>query len=118
MGQRPGRVTRQHRSHSGEARGHIKVHQPLIELSDGRSVLPAYPGVDSQLWPESPVIRQVGIINRLPEVLIGIAVGDRAGVWDAFQEVGEIRMACGNAGKSEGASRILLRKVIELLSAK
>jgi hypothetical protein len=93
----------------------IEIYQAAVELRDGRAVLPADPGVEGEARAHTPIIRKVEVIRRGAEVLVGVAAGNGASVGDAEQEAGEI-VACRGSGEGECAARIVLRKIVELLS--
>ncbi len=73
-----------------------------------------------------PVIGGVGVINIFAKIFVRVAEGKGTGVGHANQEVGKIGASgraagcalSGGTGEGEGAARVLLEEIIELLLAK
>ncbi len=113
------------RSRGGKVWSDVEVDEAVLELGDRRTVLPAHAGVDGEVGQDAPVVGRVGVVDGLAEILVGVAERDRAGVRHAEEEVGKIGAAGrllvprpgSGTGEGEGAARILLKEIVELLLA-
>jgi hypothetical protein len=73
---------------TGEVRTNIKIHQTVLELSDGRLKIPAHADIQAQIAFDSPVVIHEPIHPGRAEIFVRIAECDGTGGGQALQEIG------------------------------
>jgi len=114
------RIVGHHRRYSRKARSDVQIHQAAIQLGNGSAIFPAHSRVQRELRIDPPIVIDESVVDGLPEILIGVAEGDGAGVRNAQQKIGKVgaRSAASSiAGERKNPAWILLRQVIEFLPA-
>ena len=86
---RPDAIVGDDRRRGAEVFRHVEIDQPVEPLRDRLLELPADAKDDRQVLADAEVVVEIGVVRPRTESLVGIPVGDGAGVRQAEQEVGK-----------------------------
>src|SRR5450759_911865 len=77
--------------HGGRVAGcDIQVDQAVVQLRDGRRIIPAKAQVQTEFGSDAPIVVDEEIVSRAAEILVGVAVAYGTGGRGAQQEVGQV----------------------------
>ena len=116
-----------HRRDAGKARRDRQVHQPVVQLGDGRRIVPAQAEDQAELGRDPPVVVDEKIVAGAAEIFVGVAVADRGGGRNAQQEIGQVvartalchavhQQAGGRAVEGVRPAAVGIGELVELLA--
>ena len=84
------RIRCEHRRDLCESGGHVEIHKAVFQFRHGRAVFVPRAGIDGEDGQHAPVVGGIRVVNRLTEILVGVAEGDGACIRNADEKVGNI----------------------------